>query len=196
MKSYFIKNLILLFLICGIISELASCSLINSESAAVPTYWEKSSGGTIKTDDLDRLQKEVPFTMILPEYLPDGKQSYKVDAAFRYLEQHPGLSIYYYHKTHAKEILIVEGPPWDSIPRPLPPGLFAKMNPDLTPIELSGIEVEVLEEIGIEDIIFNNKITRVSSYHYLWEKDNVTYSISIWGYDQEEARKIVESMLK
>jgi hypothetical protein len=178
---------------------LSSCSTVNPNSSTTSPYWnENDSDGSISTNDLEKLQKEIPFTITSPKYLPDGLQAYDLDAVFHYIHEYPTLTIYYYHKTKLGEISILEGPPEDSIIRPLPPGLFTKMNPDFTPINPNNINsnIEILETSGIEDHIIKSQKTEVLSIYYIWEKDNLDYSLEVLGFDKVEARKILESMFK
>ena len=189
-------NLIILAFLASllIVSQLSACSLVNRVSSTPTTYWNEDSSGTIQTNDIARLQKMFPFTIILPEYLPDGLNSYNLVMTVHKIDQAVDLQIIYYYLKDAREIQIFESPPLDTYPRPLPPGLFAKMNPDYTPIELGGIEV--LEENGFGEVIWSGQNTRVSSFQYLWERNDLHYSINILGCNQSESRKIIESMIR
>jgi hypothetical protein len=185
---------ILLLVACLSLSQFTACVSINNPTSTPSTFWNVNQYGTIETNDVTRLQKEVPFTIILPEYLPDGFKSYELVMTMHKIDQVVNLRIMYYYLTKAGEIQILESEPSDPYPRPLPPGLFAKMNPDYTPIDLGGMEV--LENIGFDDIIWSGQKTRLSSLQYIWEQNNLHFSVDIIGYDQVESRKIIESMLK
>ncbi len=188
--SLAITSLLLLILI---LPQLPACSSVNQVASTPTTFWNKNAG-TIETNDVARLQKELPFIIILPEYLPDGLQSYKLIINYPYLDQIKELTIIYYDLKNAREIQIFEGPPVDGYPRPLAPGLLAKMHPDYVPIELAG--EEVLEFIGYGEIIRSAKAIQVSSCQYIWERNNLHFSSDILGYDKTEARKIIESMIR
>ena len=194
MKREIVLTIIILFAALLVLSQFSACALVNKAESAPNTYWDEYSSGRIETNDVPRLQKKVPFSIILPEYLPDGSQSYKLVMNFYYIKQIPNLSITYYSLKSARQIDINEGPPQDPIPRPLPPGLFAQMNPDYTPMELAG--VEVLENKGVGEVVRSDQTIQVSAFLYAWEQKNLHFSGRILGYDQTEARKIIESMLK
>jgi hypothetical protein len=172
--------------------QLSACA--SSQISPTPnTYW-KGSGDLIETNDVARLQKELPFTIILPEYLPDRVDSYRFWMLFHKIGQDLSLSIEYDSLKNAREIHIVEGPPQDGIPRPLSPGRLAKMNPDYTAIEIAS--TEVLEDNGYGTVLRNTQNIEVSTFYYIWEQNGLQFSSKIQGYDQAECRKIVESMIK
>jgi hypothetical protein len=68
----------LLFIACLFLSQLSACTLNNSTTKTPDIFWNENSSGIIQTNDIARLQKVVPFTIILPEYLPNGLNSYKL----------------------------------------------------------------------------------------------------------------------
>jgi|WetSurMetagenome_2_1015567.scaffolds.fasta_scaffold129483_2 hypothetical protein len=104
------------------------------------------------------------------------------------------LQIIYYYLTKAGEIQIFESQPSDLYPQPLPSGLLTEVHPDYTPLE--GVEAEVLEKTGFDDIIWSGQKIRLSSLQYIWEQNNLHFSVDIIGYDQGESRKIIESMIE
>jgi hypothetical protein len=157
------------------------------------TYWE-GSGDLIETNDVARLQKELPFTIILPKYLPDRLDSYRFWMLFHRIGQDLTLSIEYDSLKNAREIHILEGPPQDGNPRPLPPGHLAKVHPDYTPIEIAS--TEVLESKGYGTVLRNTQNIEVPTFYYIWEKNGLQFSSKFLGYNQAEDRKIVESMIK
>jgi hypothetical protein len=204
-------NIIFITLIAVLLSLFSACSTINqatstnqatfvnqaaSTNQAVSTsntYWDENSSGTIETNDISRLQKEVPFEIILPEYLPDGLKSYKLVMTMYKLDQIVNLQIFYYYLTSTREIRIHETPPSDLIPQSLLPDL-AERHKEYTPLELGGIEV--LEYDGYGELLISGKNIQVSSFKYLWERNNLQVSANILGFDQAESRKIIASMIK
>jgi hypothetical protein len=205
-------NIIFITLIAVLLSLFSACSTINqatstnqatfvnqaaSTNQAVSTsntYWDENSAGTIETNDISRLQKEVPFEIILPEYLPDGLKSYKLVMILVKINQVSNLHIDYYFLASGKEIHMLESPPSDLYPQPLTPDILAEMNPGYTPLELGGIEV--IEKSGFGDVIWSGQKNQVPAFLYLWEQNNLLFSGRILGYDQAEARKVIESMTK
>ncbi len=184
-------KLIIVFIIINLVL-FAACAVSSQTSPTPNIYWE-GSGDLIETNDIARLQKELPFAMILPEYLPDKFESYKFNMLYHKIGEFPTLKIEYY-QINPNEINIMEGPPQDGYPRPLPPGLFAKIHPGYNSIELAGIEV--LEKQVYGTVLRNTKNIEVSTYYYIWENNNLNFSCGIYGYDQIESRKIIESMIK
>jgi hypothetical protein len=193
MKIYKEISIFTLFLACLILSLSSSCTSINHATPSATMYWDENASGTIETNDINRLQTKVPFTMLLPEYLPEGAKSYKLVMTLHKIDEILNLRIEYYSLTSAKNIIINEGPPQDQYPRPLPPGFLAMLTPDYTPIELGGHEV--LENIGFGEVIRSSKTSQVSACLYYWEQDNLHFSSRILGYDLADARKIVQSLI-
>ena len=188
-NTYIIVSMLVLGLT---LFQLVACSSTNQFASKL--YWDVNSSGTIDTNDVTRLQKEVPFTITLPGYLPDGSKSYNLEMIFYYYDQIPTLSFYLRSLLSAREININENPPADPYPRPLPPGFLAEMNPDYTPLELAG--VEVLEKNSFDDVYLSGQWIEVSGFLYIWEQNNIQFGGSIMGYDQSESRKIIESMIR
>jgi hypothetical protein len=175
------------------ISHLPACSSIDQAASAPATFWRQGTG-MIETNDVARLQKELPFPIILPEYLPGGLQSYDFIVDYQYFDKIPDLTIIYHDLTNDRDIHVIEGPPKDGYPRPLPPGFLAESIPDYTPQKIANFEV--LEHIGFGHVIRSDKVREVFSFQYIWEQNGLSLSSNILGYDQAEARKIIESMLK
>lgn len=194
MKNNINLTIMLLLVACLTLFQLSACVSINNSTSTPSTFWNVNQYGTIETNDVTRLQNEVPFTIILPEYLPDGFKSYELVMTMHKIDQVVNLRIMYYYLIKAGEIHILESEPSDLYPQPLPPGLLTEMHPDYTPLE--GVKTEVLEYIGFDDIIWSGQKTRLSSLQYIWEQNNHHFSVDIIGYSQVESRKIIESMLK
>lgn len=194
MKNGIKFTVLVLLAVCLALSQLSACASVNPSAPTPTTYWNEDSSGSIQTNDITKLQKEAPFIFVLPEYLPDGLKSYQFDMNMYKIDQVVNLQIYYYYLKGAKEIQIHESPPPDLYPQPLPTGFLAKMRPDYNSLELGG--TEVLEKNSFDTIIRSGQKTEVSSFNYVWERNNIHFMVSILGYDQAESRKITESMVK
>jgi hypothetical protein len=181
--------LIAMFLI---LSQLSACTLINKAESAHSTYWNENSQGTIETNDLPRLQQEVPFIIILPKYLPaELKSSIPKFVKTPIIEnQIADINIYYSSSSSNVEIHITE----TLLSEPLLEGVLAGMNPDYTAVELAG--VQVLEKIGVGLVNRSGKSVQVSEYIYMWDRKNLHLTMGAYVFNQSEARKIIESMLK
>ena len=188
------KKLVVIIMLIASLIQLSACVTSSKISPTPNTYWE-GSGDLIETNDVVRLQKELPFIIILPEYLPDKTESYRFSMSYHKHGDYINiLSIYYESLKYAREITIGEGPPLDGNPRPLPPGLLAKMHPDYTAIEIAS--TEVLESKGYGTVLRNTQNIEVPTFYYIWEQNGLHFSSKILGYNQAEDRKIVESMIK
>jgi hypothetical protein len=180
------------------VAQLAGCG-----SSPPALYWHEdpngivhfspdgqSNGTSIETNDLARLQKKIPFTIVLPKYFPDGKDSYRFQMISYELSDEPKVSIEYYNLKNKKEINIDETPinDMDYLIFDSEPGLMetqAKLNGD-TVITIAGIQLIEGEE--------KNYVMPRSNY--MWHQNNLVFSGDIYGYDITVARKIIESIIR
>lgn len=175
----------------------ASFGLLGCASVNHNLYWNESASGYITTNDVARLQKVVPFNIVLPKYFPDGIKSYKFEMSYHRLDNVSSLDVNYNGLTRERMISITEGlmsEAYPDYPQPLPEGLFAKMYPDYTPQELSG--VEVLFHGGFASMFWSGQWTQSPALYFLYVNNGIHYSGIIIGCDNNESRQIIESMLK
>ena len=151
------------------------------------TYWRIGLDGEIFTNDLQRLQSEVPFIILLPDYLPEEFKNHTPD--FIYTTNNPfvsgAISITTYYAT-------TESPHSISIHEYILPGVE---NVITAPVFLDIKGYKVAERSWMEPISIGEKLMQ-NVHKYQWDSDNVYYSVNIRGYSQDEARRIVESIIK
>jgi hypothetical protein len=143
-----------------------------------------------RTNVVGVAQKETPFTIILPTYVPD-------DLIFSpYLEgpksdlwnEHNSIRIMYYtqYYTHG---------PYRTTPVMIEESNYEiyYLSPDRY-LTMSGIEVSEteLESYWPTDL---DTFSLVRHLRYDWNDNGVHYCVDTYDYDQSEARKIVESMI-
>jgi hypothetical protein len=189
MKSKKITVFIILMLLCLLIPHLFSCTSSNQITPS-PSYWNINQYGTIETNDLARLQKEVTFTIVLPKYFPDGKDYYRFKMISYDLNDEPKIRIEYYNLKNKKSIYIDETPLtdmdyylFDSYP-----GLME------TQANLNGKTVTTIA--GIQIMEGEEKNFVMPRFNYMWHQNNLVFSGDIYGYNQTVARKIIESIIK
>jgi|WetSurMetagenome_2_1015567.scaffolds.fasta_scaffold76659_3 hypothetical protein len=143
MKMNVKAEIVSLLILCLMLFELSSCALINKMANIPELYWNESSKGSIETNDLTRLQKELPFNVILPKYLPhELKDSSPEFTKLQDLSENQiaNLEIYYYALTNAKELHITE----NLVSNPSPLETINGMSPGYRLIKLA--EYQVLEK--------------------------------------------------
>jgi hypothetical protein len=162
------------------------------EESEDDTMWFDDPPGFI-TRNLEIAQNETPFTIILPTYTPDDfilpphirghlKEAYNQSDIFS-----PALSIdiTYYRSGQG-----------------FPAAIFREYNTSITQIprreytffNIHG--VEVLEH-EYEQLMFSESETYfMPGFSYSWNFDGRHFRINIYEYEQDECRKIVESMIQ
>jgi hypothetical protein len=185
--------------ICLIVSQLSACTSTNRSAPDANIYWyedpqgvanHSSSGLTyspsIRTNDIARLQKLIPYTLIFPKYFPDRLNSYTFFMTYTYQATYT-ISIEYYCSGNKKYIRIEENQASDSfLNTPLPTEISSVMYPGYSPVMIDLTQLWEREENGYV----------MPKFTYRWVKDNVNCSTDIYGYDHNVARKIIESMIK
>jgi hypothetical protein len=179
--NVFLFNLILLLILA-----LASCTTGNNIPTS-ETYWRYNSSGDIETNDIKRLQEIVPFNIVLPKYLPKDLAEYHPDLRYSGDENAPQeisliisyWTIYTPNSIHFEEIT---SPYMVDFLTPVP-GLSYNF--------LNFKDTEVLERALIETTIGQQTV-----FIYRWVIDEVYFQATTTGYDQDEARKVIESMIK
>lgn len=153
------------------------------------TYWFEDTSGRIETNDIVRLQKEVPFTIVLPTYIPDELTIippglYK--SRGRYSPDDVWVNIFYSNPTTPNTINIDEVNSYmERVPSELTEYTYFNYG-----------AIEVLEEKFLEYNPWSDEGTTWTVLAYTWDKDGINFQVDIRGYDQTEARKIIESMIQ
>jgi hypothetical protein len=139
---------------------------------------------------IDKLQEEVPFTIILPTYLPTdiGPDPYMVQGPFKRGEETLLIKIEYqkqgggsgYVYIEEKNSLFYANADW-------------ALHPERTYLDIAGIKVQ--EEIT-EVVPYPPNEPIDYGFRYVWNKNGTDFLVDIFRYDQDECRKIVESMIQ
>jgi hypothetical protein len=189
MKTGTFLKKILLSLFVMIPFIYSACSPGIKTISTPELYWEENKAGTVETNDIARLQKILPFTIILPDYLPDDLKSQPPKFITHEYQTTVYLDIYYY-SVDPRELSIHENP--SSIE--LPKGLLSSMHPDYTALEIKGVEIVFTDGIG--NVVRDTREIQTNELIYSWNMNKISFSCSVLGFDQVESRKIIESMIK
>lgn len=167
------------------------CALISAFVLLIPL--SACGPGNISDNplgDLEEMQKEVPFTIILPTYLPDdiGPYPYMVQGPFKREEETLLIKIEYQKQGGDSGYIYIEeqnssfyvNTDWAS-------------HPDRTYFDIMGVKVY---EETTESVPYPPNEPIDYGFGYLWNKSGTDFLVDIFGYGQDECRKIVESMIQ
>ncbi len=169
--------------LCALVA-LQSCEVVPG-SVSSTLVWYVSPSGAVQTNDLARLQKEVPFSITLPRYLPEGFAG-RLPSLYYVPSDRQIRAVYQGVSTSAPQIMdVIEmdgGPTWvpnDQI--------------DSTLLEYDGCRV--IEERLINTVPWNGQPSQRAELKYVWNRNNISLSVSLIGYDSGEGRKVIRSMI-
>jgi hypothetical protein len=176
-----------------IVSFFLSACVPEIKTVSIPDlFWNENEAGTVETNDITRLQKIMPFTIVVPSYLPDDLKTLLPRFVMHRDISSGGIDFYidYYSSVNPRQITISE----NIASIELPKGVLSQMHPDHTALDIDGIEV--IERSGIAYVIRSANKVQVNEFSYVWNRNKVSYSCSVDGYDKTESRKIIKSMIK
>ena len=176
---YKFRRIIILLIIALLAPTLFSCGLINRS-------YEETGSKIIET-----LQKEVPFTIVVPTYFPKDIKPYPGEVSGPDTIS-PANSIEfgltYYGEGNDKFIRIMELN-HESKPEP------SSSNSSF--LSINGISV--LEEDAELPIPSKSNTptgtTVIKGILYDWNQKGINFQVYIFGYGKDESRKIIESMI-
>jgi len=156
-----------------LLTPLSACGLIN-----------QSSGHD--NDIIEELQKEVPFTIVTPTYFPEGIEPYpsNIGGPSKGSDEVVGLTLGYRERGTNNGIFIIEEN------REV---IFIPSGSSAIYLDFAG--TQVLEEEG-EFLFLAQTDTKVPQLRYLWNSDGVNVDVTTLGYERDEARKVISSMIQ
>ncbi len=169
----------LLPVVC-VLTLLLSCKTLDRTT---PT----SGMGTI-----EELRKQVPFTIIVPSYLPDDVSPYPVGILGPGKGPSSDNSVmvgfgYTKSGTDAKFIDIYEENCEVA---------FHPSRPSSIYLDIAGTQVlEQESELALASKSPSGSAT-MRGYFYAWSRDGINCKVTIYGYGQGEGRRVVESMIR
>lgn len=185
-----IRAFIFTFLLCLIIAE-SGCNAVNHTTTTQSPYWHDMQD-VIITNDMERLQQKLPFTLIIPKYLPQDIRITGAPEFTAYLclpdTEDVEVQIFYdgMESDSDRIIKIKES----SSPREW------GVNTDMEPMYIDFAGIKVLEMRSTISIPVNGQLIDESILYYQWNNNNVGFDASFIAFTQSECRMIVESMIK
>jgi len=137
----------------------------------------------IATEVIAGVQKDVPFTIIVPSYFPKDVKVIPIGISgpsISDITKSVGVGITYYGNSPDKTIIIDE----ENIEITMWPN-----GPSET-FNVNGVAV-------LSQTTTMGSATKIThGFLYSWNRDGVNFQVRLFGYNQTEGKKIVESMIK
>lgn len=180
-----------LFIGLFLIIQFSACYSVNNNNPGADIYWYESESGSIQTNDIERLKTSLPFTVVLPLNFPDELKNDHPKCVLNPIQENKRIDLtIYYYSTNPRELEIRESYPSE----PLDINFLAASSPDYSPVKIK--DLQILEQQGLDYVINSNQRVLVSCSDYFWQQDKINFMVKVLGFDQVEARKIIESMIK
>ena len=177
-------------LILAILLACAHAVGCGSQGEELPWFVEED--GRFVTTDVARAEKEVPFSIVLPGYLPSNLSEdpwlvgYLTEArpdnratveADYYAEGGVENGLMWVHQSNYQRL----------VPDPA-------ATPRLVEVGVAGVEiVEWREELGW---LASRGPINTPGFVFMWSDNGVYFEVAIYGQDHSEALKVVESMIQ
>jgi hypothetical protein len=163
---------------------LATLFLGCGPGTAVQSTWFRDPNGHFNTNDVKLAQKEIPFTIVVPSYVPDilgTDYSFVITGPFEN-GYYKSVEVRITYTKDDRYIFIVEQ------------NNYRVMGPieELDPVyhDISG--TRVLQEIS--GMAGSSGITEGLGFY--WNPDDLTFEVQIFNIPEEDGVKIVESMIQ
>ena len=180
MKQFKLKFILTITVLIILSLLLSSCvSESNNKS-----HWFVDENGNFHTNDVSLAQKKIPFTIIIPTYLPDimgTNYPYQIDGPVKADKYHE-VEVYISYYKDDKMIFITE----NNITRIMSP------TKELNPVYLDIAGTRVLRQIAQQ--MSSTKITEGLGFD--WIQNRLTFRVDTYSFNEDESFKIVESMIK
>ncbi len=181
MKKLIIKCILISLVLTFTLTPLLGCE----KDSKNDLYWFRDTNGFFHTNDLKKAQEEIPFTIVLPSYLPEG-MGLKILQIYGPREIKTGdilegIEVHIDYILKEKMILIYENNTGEVV------------NPTFS------LEPKYLDIYGINVLIQKSKIdstgTDEESIYFDWNQGNLTFDMHIFSISEDEGIKIVESII-
>jgi hypothetical protein len=164
-----------------LLATLPGCT----QSSGEEIFWVVDSQGMFHTSDLERAQQEIPFTIILPTYLPDNldpDSPYEIGGPVKGSSEDENVRVWISYKAEGERLIEIEENSRATIMLP---------TPSLNPVHLDIAGIQVLQQ---DTYLYGE--TTIEGLAFYWNQVGLTFSVLVFSYNQNEAIKIVESMIE
>jgi hypothetical protein len=180
-----VKSIAALIGVVLLLTPLLACG---SETAH-RTYWFTDPPGRFHTNDVERAQEEIPFTIVLPTYLPDGigPLPYMIEGPVKGTSDEQTVRLMIRYQDDGGDHVMFIDEQNSSFYEHI-------VGFEGTFLDIAGIQV--LEDEMDSPVISSSGMEIHQGLQYKWHLDGVDFDVDIFGYDRDEARKIVTSMIQ
>jgi hypothetical protein len=176
-------------ILLSILYVLVLCNSCNTQkptnSSRYYTVWF-SNPKEYRTNDITTAQKETPFTIILPIYLPKEFSTLPDFAGLAKKDFNNESPITITYQSYKRVPIVIEE--YNEIHNVIPSAVVSTY--------LIYSDVQVLEQETQLMSIKDDQSTLVPGFIYTWNKNNVHFEVTIAEYGKEEAQKVIGSMIK
>ena len=153
-----------------------SCGF-NSVSTPPKKFWFTDPPERFHTNDIQKAQEQIPFVIVLPRYLPKELEPFPhlIEGPIKEAQSGIGteINMQYQAKTVGSHMIYIR-----------------EINETI--ISLPTASSKYVELHGIKVLEYDSS----SGMHYSWNSNNIHYDTTVVAFNKEEARKIVESMIR
>jgi hypothetical protein len=190
MKIVLTKNIIIISM-CMVVFGLTACSTGNVELSSNTISPDNHDSTALNNNNkIEQMQKDVPFKIIVPSYLPDEFKILPIMLS-KHTDDELGIvvDIDYYVPKSPKEFSIEEY----LLPEFSNPDLLPQFLHDYTIIDING--TQIFERKSMDEKEWNRNTYTDYSYDYIWISNKIYVMTSFFKFDQDESERIVESMI-
>jgi len=176
-----VKMLLVIFLAIATLCSIASCSPTQSNSTSKPLSWIEHDG-FFETKDLDRAQGEIPFNILLPDYIPYKGSQVPVPSIRGPLREYQSSG------EIVVDILYILDPTQKNS------GLI-KITESEHPIDPADSE-NTIEINGKSVVQWSGNFSLGPGFFFFFEDSGIYSVVELYYISYDESIKIVESMIK
>ena len=177
--------------VCLAISVLALPSaLLACHSEPIKSYWKTDIDGYFYTNILERAQEQIPFTIVLPTYLPENidKLNVEINSLLKSVTQKDVVEVFVdYVPKKAGDKGSIDIYEWNYPHRPPDP----KIDPHAKAIEIAGLTV--VESVSYD--IVAGSLEGIPADIFEWNQNTIFYRVKLYNYPSAECLKVIESMI-
>ena len=179
--------LILMFAIGPLIAMTGCGSGDSNPNGGNPKPWTVwfSNPSEYATNDLRVAQRETPFGIVIPSYVPQDFSQFPViqGRAKNQFDDHEPVTITYERKGNSplqiREFNMI---------------MAESLSGNTTQLNYDGTAVTEGEDTTL--LFQKTGIVPVSSLSYAWNKNGIHFSVTVDDYQRDEVRQVIESMVK
>ncbi|MBM3157917.1 MAG: hypothetical protein FJ004_11630 [Chloroflexi bacterium] len=180
---------VLLILTVLSVTQFTGCGSDDNNTSDVHTYWFTDPPSRFHTNDIERAQKEIPFPILLPNYLPSDLVSLPlIEGPIKGTYPDDEVSIRVtYQERRGSYLLVIKEAKGTVVVHPAPESEFSYLDINGTQVLEVRTEGRSFSSSGLE----THPILEFS-----WNRKGIFFNVIVFNNDHEEAVRVVESMIQ